>query len=206
MSSRNSTDITILISLIFSQTTLFGFQFSRLSHTLFFTLLLHRPPFRVFNLPFYIYFFFCFCFCFFFFFFCFFVFFLVCFIYIENRVHWEAPLCKVLYDSIKIGGHIEIMPIHVNQDQGSSKKGLLHHKRALIGQEKLSSMIRHDLVALLQDQVAFFKDSGLTFLLNACLMQRWYNCPWHIAIMCFSFIMFNCSYQEWVHSTSDSSV
>ena len=48
-------------------------------------------------------------------FFSFFFFFLVlvCFIYIENEVHWEAPSCEVLYDSIKIGGHIEVMPIHV---------------------------------------------------------------------------------------------
>ena len=35
------------------------------------------------------------------------------FIYIENGVHSEAPSCKVLYDNIKICGHIEVMPIHV---------------------------------------------------------------------------------------------
>ena len=49
-SSRSSTNF--LVALILSQTALLGFQSSRLSHTLSFALLLRRPPFQVFNLPF----------------------------------------------------------------------------------------------------------------------------------------------------------
>ena len=142
-----------------------------------------------------------------FFFFGFFLFiFLIFFIYIDNGVYWEAPSCKVLYDSIKIGGHIDVMPIHVGQDQGLSGKDLLHHIWAFIGRAKLSSVIGHGLVALLQDQVAFFKDSGTNFIVECSFNTCWYNCPWHIAVMHFSSIMFNCSYHEWAHSAFDSSV
>ena len=50
------------------------------------------------------------------------------------------------------------------------------------------------------------KTLGLTFLLNARLARHWYNYPWHIAIIRFSSIIFSCSYQEWAHLASDSSV
>ena len=50
------------------------------------------------------------------------------------------------------------------------------------------------------------KTLGLTFLLNARLMQRCYNCPWHIAVMLFSSIIFNFLYREWAHLTSHSFV
>ena len=42
----------LLISLIFTYAVLLGFQFSKLSQTLSFALLFHRPPFRVFDLLF----------------------------------------------------------------------------------------------------------------------------------------------------------
>ena len=48
-SSRSSTDIFGCLN--FGLDRLSSFQSSRLSHTLSFALLLHRPPFRVFNLP-----------------------------------------------------------------------------------------------------------------------------------------------------------
>ena len=63
----------------------------------------------------------------------------------------EAPSCKVLYDSIIIGGHIEVVPIHVGYNQGSSGEDLIHHIEALVGRGKISSMIRQGLVMLVQD-------------------------------------------------------
>ena len=66
-------------------------------------------------------------------------------------MHLEAPSCKVLYDNIIIGGHIEVMPIHVSYNQGSFREGLLRHIWALVGQGKISSVIRHGLVVLVQD-------------------------------------------------------
>ena len=50
------------------------------------------------------------------------------------------------------------------------------------------------------------KTLGLTFLLDAWSTRRRYNCPWHIVVMRFSSIMFNCSYRERAHSASNSSV
>ena len=148
-SSHHVVQLTFLMALIFAQTALLGFQSSRFPRTLSFTLLLHRSHFRVFNLPFHIY----------------------IYIYIfgaqeckKRGLHLEAPSCKVLYDNIRICGHIEIVPIHVGQDQGSSGEGLLYHVWALIGEGKLSSMIRHDLVVLSEDQAAFFKDSRSNLL------------------------------------------
>ena len=44
------------------------------------------------------------------------------------------------------------------------------------------------------------------FLLNACSTQYWYNCPWHIAVMHFSSIMFNCSYQKQAYLAYNSFV
>ena len=185
-SSRSSTDF--LIALIFAQTALLSFQSSRFSHTLSFALLLRRLPFRVFNLPFafshaifllalllcrsplrvfnlsfciYIY-----IYC------CFVVFF---FFRHKNEGHCEAPSCKVLYDGVKIGGHIKVMPVHVNQNQGSFGKGLLYHIGAFVSWGKLSSVIKCGLVAILQDQITLFKDSGSNFLvecsLDAALVQ-----------------------------------
>ena len=104
----------------------------------------------------------------------FFLFLLFCFVFAymemqKNALHLEALSCRVLYDSIKIGGHIEVVPIHVGQDQGFSREGLLYHIQAFIGQGKLSSVIRHGLVMLFQDQVAFFKDSRSNFLVECSL-------------------------------------
>ena len=45
---------------------------------------------------------------------------------------------------------------------------------------------------------------GITFLLNARSTRRWYNCPWHIAVMHFSSIMFSYSYREWANLVFDS--
>ena len=55
------------------------------------------------------------------------------------------------------------------------KKVFFHHIWALVGRGKLSSMIRHGLVALFQDWVTLFKDFGSILLvecsLNAALVQ-----------------------------------
>ena len=149
-SSHHVVQLTFLMALIFAQTALLGFQSSRFPCTLSVTFLLHRSHFRVFNLPFHIY------------------------IYIifgaqeckKRGLHLEAPSCKVLYDNIRIYGHIEIVPIHVGQDQGSSGEGLLYHVWALVGEGKLSFMIRHDLIVLSKDQAAFFKDSRSNLLVK----------------------------------------
>ena len=106
--------------------------------------------------------------------FCFFVLFFFLSVYIgmqKKRLHLESPSCKVLYDIIKIDGHIEVVSIHIGQNQGSSREGPLHHIGALKGRGKLSSMIRHGLVVLFQDQVSFFKDSGSNFLVECSLNE-----------------------------------
>ena len=60
-SPRSSLMMIVLFALIFSQISLSGFQPSRLSHFsflfFFLTLLLHRLPFRVFNLTLFVFFF-----------------------------------------------------------------------------------------------------------------------------------------------------
>ena len=58
----------------------------------------------------------------------------------KNEMPQEAPSCKVPYDNVRIGGHIEVMPIHVIQNQGSFRKGFLYHVWALVSWGKLSSV------------------------------------------------------------------
>ena len=67
-------------------------------------------------------------------------------------------------------------------------------------------MIRHGLLLFFKTRSPSLKTLGLTFLLNACLTRCWYNCPWHIVVMPFWFIMISCLYREQAHLASDSFV
>ena len=153
--------LTFLVALILDQ---IAFRVFNLAGSLTLFLLLSFCIDRPFRFSIYFFIYFCIILFYFIAFFFFFFFTQEC---RKKGCTWKLPHAKFCMTASKLLGILK--SCHFNQNQGSFGEGLLQHIQAHIGQGKLSSVIRHGLGAFLQDQVAFFKDSGSNFLVECSL-------------------------------------
>ena len=141
----------------------------------------------------------------------FFFFFLFSFFFLTQECRkrgctWKLPHTKHCMTTSKLVGILKSFPSILDRIKAPPEKDFFTTYKPLQVGANFPLCSTMSWLHFFKTRPPSSKTLGLTFLLNARLMQRCYNCPWHIAVMLFSSIIFNFLYREWAHLTSHSFV